>query len=244
MGGGGARGFFHMGVIKAIQEKGIRIDKIAGTSIGAVVGAMYAANPQINFEKITAEFDYLKIIKAMAFGVTDGSSRGAASLAKSLIPATDFSDLKIPLCFNATDINQRKEVVFCRGPLFPAMAAAIAIPGVLAAEKIGDKYLVDGGVLNNVPVSLNNKVKRLIVSDITGPIKRIDDKTTGIDMLYGSIALMQYHTGQEEIKKLRFQTITYLHLKDDDTFILDFRKKNYQKLIDLGYRAMMESDWG
>jgi predicted acylesterase/phospholipase RssA len=241
LGGGGARGFFHMGVIKAIQEMGIKIDKISGTSIGAVVGAIYAANPEVNFEDIVAGLDFFKIIKAIAAKPKDGSTHGMEVLLKSYITATDFSELVIPFSFNATDVNAKKEVVFNRGKLFPGLTAAVSIPGVFPPVKVDDKYLMDGGVINNVPVSLNTSTRKLIISDITGPLKQVDEKTSAINMLYGAVALMQYHTGQEEIKKLRFQKVTYLHLRDNNTFILDFRKKNYRELMDLGYRAMRES---
>jgi NTE family protein len=241
LGGGGARGFFHMGVVKAIQEKGIKIDKIAGTSIGAVVGAMYAANPDIDFEKIAAELDYFKILKTIGFGLKDGSGKGIEALLKSLLPVTDFSELKIPFGFTTTDINRKKEVVFNQGPLFPGLLATVSIPGIFPPVKVDENYLVDGGVLNNVPVSLVSSTNKLIVSDITGSIKAVDDKSKSFDVIYSSISLMQYHGVEEDMRRIKNQKVTYLHLKDNDTFMLDFRKKNYQKLIDLGYRAMMES---
>lgn len=241
LGGGGARGFFHIGVIKAIQKLGIKIDKISGTSIGAIVGAIYAANPRIDFEKLASELDYLKILKIMAFGTKDSSTRGLEPLLRSYIPANYFSDLKIPFSFNATNINQKEEVIFDHGPLFPGLLAAISVPGFFPPIKVNDQYLVDGGVINNVPMSLIKNTSSLTVSDITGPIKKVEPKTLSIDVLYSSIALMQFHTGQEEIKKIKNQKITYLNLDDDKVFIFDFRKKNFQSLINLGYQAIIKA---
>lgn len=241
LGGGGARGFFHVGVIKAIQELGIKIDKISGTSIGAVIGALYAANPQIDLEELTRELDFFSIIKTMTLGTKNSSNRGIESLLKSYILATNFEDLKISFCFNATDINQKEEVVFSQGSLFPGLLAAIAVPGVFSPVEIDKKYLIDGGVINNVPISLVKNTEKIIAVDITGPIKKVNHKTLAIDVLYSSIALMQLHISQEEIKKSTTQKITYLNLDDDQTFIFDFRKKNYQALINLGYQAMMKS---
>ena len=241
--GGGARGFFHVGVIKAIQELGIKIDQISGTSIGAVVGAIYAANPQIDIEKLASELDYFKIITTMAFGIKGSSSRGLEPLLRSYLSVTDFSQLKIPFCFNATDINQKKEVVFSQGPLFPALLAAISAPGVFPPVLIDKNYLVDGGVLNNVPVSLVRNTQKLIISDITGPINKIDQKTLPTNLLYSSLALMQHRIGQDEIEKIKNQKVTCLHLADDKIFIFDFRKKNYRGLIDLGYQAMMHCNF-
>ena len=240
LGGGGARGFFHVGVIKAIQELGIKIDRISGTSIGAIIGAMFATNPQIGLENIASELDYFKIIKAMAFGTDNSSTRGIESILKIYIPSNDFSELKIPLSFNATDINKKEEIIFDRGLLFPGLLATIAVPGVFPPVLVENKYLVDGGVINNVPVSLVGETTDLIISDITGPIKNVDDKTLPLEVLYSSVAFMQYHIGQNEIKDVKNKKITYLHLKDDEIFIFDFNKENYMKLIDLGYKTMME----
>jgi NTE family protein len=241
LGGGGVRGFFHVGVIKAIQELGITINQISGTSIGAVIGAIYAANPDVDFDKLVAEIDYLKLIKTMAFGTKESSSIGIEPLLRSYLPVTNFSELKIPFSFNATDINLRQEVVFNRGSLFPGLLAAITVPGVLSPVKIANQYLVDGGVLNNLPISLVKNTRRLIVSDITGPIKTINTASLAVDVLYSSVALMQHYSSQIVLKKITSQKVTYLNLNDDKIFILDFRKKNYQALIDLGYKAMMES---
>ncbi len=243
LGGGGARGFFHVGVIKAIQELGIKIDRVSGTSIGAIIGTIYAANPQIDLEKLVSELDYLKMLKTSALGTEESSTRGIEPLLRSFIPVKTFSELKIPFSFNTTDINQKEEVVFDQGPLFPGLLAAISIPGVFSPVKIEEKYLIDGGLANNLPISLVKDTDKLIVSDITGPIKKIDNKTSSLDVLYSSVAFMQLRIGQEEIKKLKNRKITYLNLTDSDIFILDFRKRNYQKLIDLGYQAMMESNF-
>ncbi len=73
--------------------------------------------------------------------------------------ATTFQELKIPFCFNASDINQRKEVISNQGSLFPGLLAAIAVSGVFPPVKINEKYLVDGGVINNLPVSLIKDTK-------------------------------------------------------------------------------------
>lgn len=238
LGGGGARGFFHMGVIKAIQELGIEISQISGTSIGAVIGAIYAANPGIDFEKVAREIDFLKLTQTLVLATQKKSNKIEAFL-KNYIKVENFNELKIPLIFNATDINQKEEIVFSRGKIFPGLLASVSIPGVFPPIEINKKHLVDGGVVNNVPVSLLKPVSRYIVSDITGPIKVIDDKTSGLDVLYSSIALMQQNNSFEKMKHINKQKIVYLPLNDHKVFVLDFRKKNYQSLIDLGYQSMM-----
>lgn len=237
--GGGARGFFHMGIIKALQELNIEVVEIAGTSIGAIVGVMYAANPKIDFEKIAQDLDFLKLIQMIALVSTKDSTKNLEKFLKKYIPAENFSDLKIKCKFNASDINQKEEIVFDKGNIFPAIIASISIPGVFKPLKYEERFLVDGGVSNNIPITLINKPKKILVSDITGPIKKIDEKTLATDVLYSSIALMQQKISLEKAKNIK-KKIIYLNLDDDKTFILDFRKKNYQYLIDMGYEAVIK----
>jgi NTE family protein len=240
LGGGGARGFFHMGVIKALQELNIEINQISGTSIGDIVGAIYAADPKVDFEKMIKEIDYIKLTKIIITSGRDGFGSVVENFLKDYIKVENFSDLKIPLVFNAADINKKEEIVFNSGKIFPALIASISIPGVFPPTKINDSFLVDGGIVNNVPVSLLKAASKIIVSDITGPNTEINQETTAIESLYSSFAFMQQNISLQKIRKLKTNKIIYLNLKDNKTFILDFRKKNYNQLIDLGYRSMME----
>ena len=239
LGGGGARGFFHMGVIKGLQEMGVKINEISGTSIGAVVGLMYATNPKIDFEKKASELDFLKLVQEMVFGGAKKSESVLGKILKSYIKADDFDELKIKMRFNTTDINNNQEIIFEKGKIFPGLIASMSIPGVFPPLKYQDKFLVDGGVVNNIPITLIKNSNKILVSDITGPIKKINEKSLGADVLYSSIAMMQRSNSLQKVRDLN-KKIIYLTLDDDKTFILDFRKKNYQNLIDLGYRSVME----
>lgn len=254
LGGGGARGFFHMGVIKGLQEMGVKINEISGTSIGAVVGLMYAANPKIDFEKEAGELNFSKLIQSVIFDKTlrpAGTSLDPASgragreavlekFLKNYIKVDHFDDLKIKMRFNATDINNNEEIIFEKGKIFPGVMASISIPGVFPPLKYHDKFLVDGGVVNNVPTSLIEKSRKIIISDITKPIKKINEKSTVVDVLQATIIAMQQSNSSERAKHLRNKKIIYLNSIENKAFVLDFRKKNYQYLIDLGYKSVME----
>jgi len=239
LGGGGARGFFHMGVIKGLQEMNIKIDEVSGTSIGAIIGTIYAANPDIHFEKIINDLNFLRLIKAVVLGKNNDSGEKIERFLRNYIKVSYFDELRIPMSFNATDINNRKEVVFTKGRIFPAIVASMSIPGIFYPIKYHDKFLVDGGVINNIPISLN-RAKKIIVSDITGPVKKIDENSSITDIFYSSFAVMQQDNslGRDDI--LKRKKIVYLSLDDNKTLLLDFRKKNYQKLIDLGYQSIMK----
>jgi len=240
LGGGGARGFFHMGVIKGLQEMGIKISEISGTSIGAVIGLMYAANPKIDFEEITNQLDFFKITQLIVLQTNKKPNGVLEKFLKNYIKADYFEELKIKMRFNATDINANKEIIFEKGRIFPAIMASIAIPGVFYPLKYHDKYLVDGGVVNNVPISLIKKTKKIIVSNITLPIKEITEKTSMITVLKATVIAMQQSSSLEKTKQLKRKKIVYLNSVENNSFVLDFRKKNYQSLIDLGYKSIME----
>jgi len=246
LGGGGVRGFFHMGVIKGLQEMGMEINEISGTSIGAVIGLMYAIDPKIDFEKKASELDFLKLIQSIIFNKTLRPSVTSLDkeavlekFLKNYIKADDFEELKIKMRFNATDINNNQEIIFEKGKIFPGLIASISIPGVFPPLKYQNKFLVDGGVMNNIPITLIKNSNKILVSDITGPIKKVNEKSLGADVLYSSIAIMQRSNSLQKVKDLN-KKIIYLTLDDDKTFILDFRKKNYQNLIDLGYKSVMK----
>ena len=238
--GGGARGFFHMGVIKGLQEMGIKISEISGTSIGAVIGLMYAANPKIDFEKVADELDFFKIAQAMVLQTNKKPDGVLEKFLKNYIRAEDFDDLKIKMRFNATDINANEEIIFEKGKIFPGIMASIAIPGAFSPLKYHDKYLVDGGVVNNVPASLIKKAKKIIISDISMPIKNITEKSSITDVLTATIGVMQRSSSIEKTKQLKHKKIIYLNSTENKSFVFDFRKKNYQYLIDLGYKTIIE----
>lgn len=240
LGGGGARGFFHMGVIKGLQEMGLKINEISGTSIGAVVGLMYATNPNIDFEKESSELNFSKLIQSVILGMNKKPDGILEKFLKNYIKVDDFSELKIKMRFNATDINNNREIIFEKGKIFPGVIASISIPGVFPPLKYHDKFLVDGGVINNVPTSLIEKSRKIIISDITKPIKKINEKSTVVDVLQATIIAMQQSNSLERAKHLKNKKIIYLNSIENKAFVLDFRKKNYQYLIDLGYKSVME----
>jgi NTE family protein len=238
LGGGGARGFFHMGVITAIQDLGIKIEEISGTSIGAIIGLMYAANPKINFRKIMEEMDFFELIKAMVMGTRD--NKEIEKFLKKYIGINNFEDLEIKTRINTTDINDQKEIIFEKGNIYPGIIASMTIPGVFSPLKYRNSFLIDGGISNNIPITLIKKSKKIIVSDISGPIKKINEKTLSADVLYTAFAVMQQNLAWEKAKNFKNRKIIKVKLDDEKTFILDFRKKNYEYLFDLGYKSMME----
>lgn len=161
--GGGARGFAHLGVIKLLEELGIRPFAIAGASVGAVAGALYAAG------KKPEEILQLMKKKYLALGTIAWHKEGFFSmdvLRKILADAVgenNFDALKIKLFVVATDLIRGEPVIFSNGKLFEAVIASASIPVIFAPVKLNDKLLVDGGILNNFPVEPLIKICDIII---------------------------------------------------------------------------------
>jgi NTE family protein len=155
--GGGLRGFVHIGVLKVFDEEHIPIDFISGTSMGGIIAAAYASGIPINeIEEIALKLSNLRELMKLVDpspqrrGLLEGQ-RVHDFLARLFIDRT-FETLKIPLAIPAVDIIQSREVVFTQGLVLPALMATTAVPGLFAPVKIGQYRLIDGGILNNLPV--------------------------------------------------------------------------------------------
>lgn len=160
LGSGAAKGLAHIGVIKALEEKGIPINMIAGSSIGALIGACYAMTGSINnIEALVLKIDWKKLAKlldpniALFFkGVIYGKK--IKEFLKTIIGNVEFKDLKIPLSIVTTDAETGEEVVINKGSVLDAVRASISIPAVFTPVRHENRYLMDGGVINPVPVSV------------------------------------------------------------------------------------------
>jgi NTE family protein len=187
LGGGGARGLAHIAVIEALDEMGIKPAAIAGTSIGALIGAAYAAGmrgkdirhhvigfahnrPETVRRLLAARAGTLAQLFAGAFG--EATQVNAEKLCAQFLPPqipADFSALAIPLTVVATDLYRRREALFTTGELMPALAASIAIPGLLRPVTIDGRVLVDGGATNPLPFDRLRGLADVIVAvDVFG----------------------------------------------------------------------------
>lgn len=151
LGGGGARGLCHIGVWRVLEELGIRPDLIAGTSMGGLVGAFIAAGHDADaLERIAKDVSWPKLINWGLTGRLVSTARFRTWLAEHL-PET-FEELELPLVLTATDIVEGQIHYLHSGDLITALQATVAYPGALDSVQVGDAVLVDGGVLNQIPV--------------------------------------------------------------------------------------------
>jgi NTE family protein len=172
---GGARGCAHIGALKVLDQNGYKITSIAGTSMGALVGGIYATGQLQQFEEWISSLDIKEVLRLTDFSISKkGLLKGKKVIdkIKQIVPERNIEDLSIPFCAVATDIIEETEVVFTEGNLYEAIRASISIPTVFQAVKIGNRYFVDGGLTNPIPV---NRIKRykddlLVVVNVSSPI--------------------------------------------------------------------------
>jgi NTE family protein len=158
--GGGARGIAHIGVIEELEKQGHEITSIAGTSMGALVGGVYALGKMEEFKNWLYSLDRSKVFRLVDFTFSSqGLVKGDKVLnkMKEFILDKNIEDLPIPYAAVAVDLINKKEIVFTEGSIYQAIRASISIPTVLQPVKTKKGLLVDGGVLNNMPIS---QVKR------------------------------------------------------------------------------------
>lgn len=157
LGAGAARGLAHIGVLRAIKEAGIHVDVVAGTSFGALIGAVFAAG---NLESLAADllaFDWKRIALLLdpvfpKAGLIDGKK--VANFVRAYAPFTNIEDLPIPFRAVATDLTNGDEVAIGAGNLIDAVRASIAVPGLLTPAHSNGRILLDGGLVNPVPVTV------------------------------------------------------------------------------------------
>ena len=155
LGGGSARGFAHIGILQVLEEEGIEIDMIAGTSIGSIFGALYLSGCDLYIlEKLSKEFrqnSYMDVA-VPRLGLLKGDKIEA--LIRLLTKNYTFEKLSKPFFAVAVDLQKGERVILEKGMVAEAVRASISIPGIFVPKKIGASFLVDGAVLELVPVNV------------------------------------------------------------------------------------------
>jgi NTE family protein len=157
LGAGAARGWTHIGIIKALEKLGVKIDVVAGCSIGAYVGAAYASGKLDELEEWACSLTDWQVLALMGVGLRRGgiaSGQKVFDKLSSEFCVENYEDMLKPFASVATDLYSGREVVFNAGPIGDTIQASCAIPALFAPVAHGDRWLVDGAVVNPVPVNL------------------------------------------------------------------------------------------
>ncbi len=178
LGSGGARGLAHIGVIEVLEQQGYEIRSISGSSMGALIGGIYAAGHLSTYTQwVTAldRFDVLKLLDLSFSGSAFFKGERIISTLRELIGDCNIEDLPIPYTAVATDLDENKEVWLSSGPLFNAIRASIAFPTVFSAMTYNGRTLVDGGLLNPVPIAptLHDHTDLTIAVSLSGKARHV-----------------------------------------------------------------------
>ena len=182
LGSGGARGYAHIGVIEELEASGFAIRSIAGSSMGALIGGVYAAGKLGVYSEWVRPLQRFDVLRLLDWTVSGGGfikGDRIIGVLRDLIGDTNIEDLPIPYTAVAVDLDVQREVWFSHGPLFDAIRASIAIPTIFRPYHYEGRLLVDGGLLNPLPVSptLRDMTDCTIAVDINAPAEPLDGGT-------------------------------------------------------------------
>lgn len=195
LGGGGARGWAHLGVLHALEERGMKPDLVVGTSMGGLVGAAYAAERWLALEAAARQLEWRDVMRHFIefnlphSGLVDGQK--ILEFLRKQISSCKIEEMKLPFIAVATDVYSGDEVILREGDMLDAIRATIAVPGIFTPVVHGDRILVDGGLVNPVPVSVARAAgaKKIIAVDINHfpyrPEKAAKDNCFAVDPLDG-----------------------------------------------------------
>jgi NTE family protein len=244
LGGGAARGFAHIGVIRVLEQEKIPIDMIVGTSVGSLIGAIYASDANsfdLEWTAFTLQKDDLFDFGIMTALTGMGAAKGdkLEAFVKSKVPVQNIEDLKIPFAAVATDLNRGVMVVLDKGPVARAVRASSAIPGVFQPVDFQGKELVDGGVIDNIPAAVAREkgADIVIAVDISQNVVNFNI-TNLIDVMLQSITIMS----AENAKYRKKDADVLIAPKVGNVGMLDFSQKKQcmQAGIDAAQKAMPE----
>ena len=226
LGGGSARGLAHIGVLKALHKAKIPIDFIVGTSIGALIGATYSLGiPLARSEKRAIALNWWNLTDFVISKIGFLEGRNLENIIIDTIENKSFEDLKIPLSIVTTNIESGEKVILGSGNLAKAIRASCSLPGIFIPIRINQKLLVDGGLIDSVPVRVAQEMGAdfIIASDV-GFCVRKEKITNTFQMIFQSIQI-----AGSELNKLQAKhaNITIMPNLSGDIDQMAFDKGSY-----------------
>ncbi len=235
LGGGGAKGSAHIGILKVFEENDIKISEVAGASAGSIVGAGYALGlTPDEILKRSEEFNNSKFLRISNFHIFHESlirSEDVERVIKDIVGQSTFRETKIPFSAVAVDLESGEEVVLKDGKLWEALRASSAIPGVFSPYFLDGRYLVDGGLLNNVPVNIlrENKNLDIIIGVEIGALTSRQYIAGMIwERYYRKPEAFKLYPGKLAILKLNFTLMLHILLRSIDIVRAEAQKARYE----------------
>ncbi len=258
LGGGGARGLAHIGVLRALEERGVTVEAIAGCSMGGIVGALLGSGHTAEaIAGIARDTHFHDLLDFGARGGLIGGKGIGRVLAEHV--REDFAALDVPLKVTTVDVQRGALVILGTGPLVPALQATSALPGILSPVVHMDRVLIDGGILNNLPIDVvrTMSLAPIVAVDVAAPHdRRLDfDRDHGFVEAIKRISRREFRTLTVELFMKSFdipqRLITDTRLAMDPPEILvrpeldvEFGVEDMHRLeeaIELGYHATVDA---
>ncbi len=246
LGGGGAKGAAHVGVLRVLQNLNVPIHCVVGTSIGSIIGGLYAAGVPVNtLDSLFREQDWARL-----FALEVVKRDAIEELFRSLLPDNvpeDFDKLPKPFRCVAVDLHTMHEVVFSEGDLAQAMRASMAIPGVLRSVKTDSMKLVDGGVLNNLPVDIARQMGADIVIAVDLQQNQHKEDKVQEDYKWNPKSTKAPHIDWllkrpdwDIYQRNKHNADILIHPNLKGYGVASFAKKHIEAMIEIGYNTAMK----
>ena len=241
--GGGARGVAHIGAIEELESQGFEITAVAGTSMGALVGGVYASGHLEPFREWMCALDKYKVFSLVDFALsTEGLVKGdrVMEAMKALVPDMDIERMPVPFTAVAADLLTGDEVVLDRGGLYDAIRASISIPSVFRPVHRDGRVLIDGGTVNPLPL---NRVRReegdlLIAVDVSARFEAHPAERTNASLNYYKVLIASSQIMQQRITQLMcrlYMPDIMVEMPADSYGIFEFYRSG--EIVEAGRRA-------
>lgn len=237
--GGGARGLAHIGVIEELEKAGYEIHSVVGTSMGALVGGMYAMGQLEAYKDWMTSLDKMKVFNLIDFTISShGLVKGDKVFGRmqELIPDQKIEDFPISFAALAVDLIERDEVKFEKGSFYQAARASMAIPNVIKPVKLNNQLLIDGGVMNNLPLRHAKRVE--------GDILVAVDVGANVPVLKHALTIKetkeQEHAYQKKIKEFYQKIQKWIPHDKEEEEDVKLEKMGYLDLMNTTINLMME----
>jgi NTE family protein len=241
LGGGGARGFAHIGVLRELEAEKIPVDLIVGTSVGSLIGALYADHPDslaLEWKAFALEKKEIFDFRIVNFLDSLASGEAIKTYIDKNVKARNLDDLKIPLYVVAADLKTGERYVFQHGLIRDAVRASTALPGIFPPLPYDAKLLVDGGVLGNLAPQVARDFGATVVIgvNLSGSKNPLADQPPiAFNVILASVAMM----GEELVRLCRGQFDVLIEPEVGEIGITDFSRK--RELIEAGRQAAIRA---
>lgn len=234
LGGGAAKGVAHIGVLKALEDANIEVDYIAGTSVGAMIAALYAF--KVDVETIGSLARRLTMSKVTSFKLNKTGFFSTESLRELMLEYVGdvaIEDAAIPLSIVATDINSGEEIILTSGSVVDAVCASAAIPGIYIPVEINGRTLVDGGLVQNVPIeALQTAGAGVTIASHLNSVSHYQEISHVLDVMRNAFEIAVSQHTQDQLKEA--DLLISMDLSD---FSLRDNTERYDELFNIGHQA-------